>query len=155
MLETRAVAAHVAALVVVVGGLVLVTGACLPDGRPCSPGDYIDCTCADGSAGARVCDNQGTGYVAACDCTVLVPPYVYEAGADGEGGSEASTDAGLCSGTTNLPITCPCTDDTQCADHKCYAYPSKGPHCTKNCSSNLDCPPPALGCNPMMICKIP
>jgi hypothetical protein len=155
MIEGRALAFRIITLAAIAGSVMVIQSACVPDGRPCSPGDYIDCTCADGRAGGRICDDQGTGYVAACDCTILVPPLP-EAGAELEAGVEASTDSGLCSAPTNRPLFCPCTDGTQCANGICHGYATKGQLCTKACTSDTDCQPASPKCSPMAhVCAAP
>jgi hypothetical protein len=131
-------------------------GACLPTGRACLPGDYVSCACPGDVAGAALCDDIGSSY-GACDCT-----FFFDAGLDAsesdapqEAEAAASDAGGVCSGTSNLELTCPCSDDSSCASDFCFTYPSKGPHCSAHCTTDAQCPPPALGCNPQGICKIP
>ncbi len=144
-------------------GAALTESACLPAGRSCSPGDYLQCTCSSGQAGAQVCADDGSGY-AACDCTLLdsglVPDTgiaVGDAAADGTGASDTGVvlDAGLCSAGKDLPITCACTDNTQCHEMDCHTFPSKGPRCTRPCTKDSDCTPLSPGCAPMGYCRAP
>ena len=99
-----------------------------------------------------MCNDDGTAY-GTCDPSLLLdgslPPAI-DASTDASSG-----DAGACTGTSSLGLTCPCADNSSCASNFCYTYPSKGPHCTNHCTKDSDCPPPALGCNPQGICKVP
>jgi len=110
-------------------GAALTESACLPDGRPCSPGDYMECTCSGGAAGASRCDPQGSAY-GACDCTILVDAAPEAAAIDGAadtGALDASAgDGSPCNVATNRPIFCPCTDNGQCADGVCHTYNGRG-----------------------------
>ena len=52
---------------------------------------------------------------------------------------------------------CTVTDDA-CdaeADEFCFSSNAKGPHCTKSCAADLECPSPSPGCNRMGVCKAP
>jgi hypothetical protein len=159
-LHGRKATAWLGVLVVAGCGTLIVESACLPSGRPCSPGDDIPCSCADGRAGAQVCDNQGSAY-GACDCTLLdagqdaLAMTSDDAEATADAAEVGVVDGGLCSGGTNLPITCPCTLSSQCADNNCFSFNAKGPHCTKPCTSAMDCAPLSTKCNMMGVCGPP
>ena len=47
---------------------------------------------------------------------------------------------------TKLPLMSPCQSDAQCETGLCYPFNAKGPHCTKPCTHDSECPPPADGC---------
>jgi hypothetical protein len=49
----------------------------------------------------------------------------------------------------------PCTMNAQCDTGLCWDFPSKGPHCSKMCTTDADCPPPSPGCNPQGVCRAP
>lgn len=115
----------------------------------CLPQDVIRCTCADGSQGFAVCDvDAGAGY-GVCTCDGGGSPYLPEAGT-------AVLDAGA-DADGGLQFMSPCNPaDDQCpAGTSCDAFPSKGPHCSKPCKQNSDCPAPSPGCNMMGVCKTP
>jgi hypothetical protein len=123
----------------------------------------VPCSCADGKAGAQVCADNGSGY-GACDCTLLDSGLAVDATGRDSGTTDAGqntqdagmvTDAGLCSAGTDLPITCACTDNTQCHEKDCHTFPSKGPRCTRPCTKDSDCTPLSPGCTPMGYCKAP
>ncbi|MEO7112383.1 MAG: hypothetical protein ABI183_18200 [Polyangiaceae bacterium] len=151
----RTIAQRVALVFIAFGIVVISVGACLPTGRACNPGDYLPCTCAGDVAGAALCDEIGSSY-GMCDCTILL-----DAGTDvdvtenTDAASDANDSGGPCSGEVDLQLTCACNDNSNCASDFCFTYPSKGPHCSAHCTTDAQCPPPALGCNPQGICKIP
>lgn len=37
----------------------------------------------------------------------------------------------------------------------CWDYPSKGPHCTRECDGPEDCEEPSPGCNSQGVCRAP
>ena len=149
-------AARGAAAALVAISVVATSGACLPDGRACSPGDYQPCTCEGGAAGATLCNSAGSAY-GACDCTLLLDAGVDAVAMDGtspEGDANthdaAQVDASPCNAATARPIFCPCTDNGQCADGICHTYNGRGQLCTKMCTSNGECPTPqSKGCSMM------
>ncbi len=69
-------------------------GACSDDGagsspapaQPCTPNASVACTCAAGCVGAQTCNAQGTGFVAACDCSACGTGGTGAAGATGGAG---------------------------------------------------------------------
>lgn len=151
--KKRSVASCAAILALFAIAIASSVGACLPTGRACLPGDYAPCTCANGAAGGALCDAIGSSY-GSCDCTILLDAAIESDAANDA--SDASNDSGgACSGTSNLELTCPCAGDSNCASDFCFTYPSKGPHCSAHCTTDAQCPPPALGCNPQGICKVP
>lgn len=126
--------------------------ACLPQGRYCSPGDYVPCTTSSGDPGAALCNDDGTAY-GACDHSALLDGSLPPAP---DASDEASNgDGGPCGDPTNLGFLCPCTDNTQCASQVCNTFPSRGMFCTKPCTKDTDCPAPSPGCTPKGLCKVP
>ncbi len=150
----------VASMAILITIVVSASGACTPDGRACSPGDPLPCSCADGHVGVQTCDSLGGAY-GPCDCTADGGASNSDAAVSDAASADASpdastTDAGLCVGMTNLPLSCPCTDASQCADGVCHDYGAKGVRCTKHCTQTSDCPPPSTKCSPMsMVCNTP
>lgn len=140
------------ALVAVTLGVAAFVSACLPEGRYCSPGDFVSCATTGGTPGAAMCNDEGTAY-GACDPSLLLDgslPPAPDASTDANAG-----DGGLCSGTGNLAVTCPCTSNSDCASNDCYPFPSRGLFCTQACTKDTDCPPPSPGCTPKGFCKVP
>jgi hypothetical protein len=154
--KKRSVAFYAAILAAFAIAIVSSAAACLPTGRACLPGDYAPCTCANGAAGGALCDAIGSSF-GSCDCTILLDAAIDEndAANDVDDDASSSDSGGMCSGTSNLELTCPCSDDSDCASDFCFTYPSKGPHCSAHCTTDAQCPPPALGCNPQGVCKVP
>ena len=35
----------------------------------CTPNETLECTCVDGEAGYQLCNEDGSGYAAPCECT--------------------------------------------------------------------------------------
>lgn len=143
-----------AVVALVVGGLVALVAACGQGngGQACLPEDVERCTCADGRPGFFVCDPEGgTGY-GACNCDLDASPYLPEAGeADAsEGGASDGGGPGWMDPCSQDPAAPQCPPGTSC-----LSYPSKGPHCSKQCAVATDCPPPSPGCNPQGQCKVP
>ncbi len=134
--------------------IVSTVAACLPTGRACLPGDYAPCTCADGAAGGALCDAIGSSY-GSCDCTILLDASLDGSESDATDDASSSDSGAVCSGTSNLELTCPCANDSDCASDFCFTYPSKGPRCSAHCTTDAQCPPPTLGCNPQGVCKVP
>ena len=159
-------AGHILAVFIVLGSLTAIAGACGEGngGAACLPGDVERCTCADGKNGFTVCDLNAGAFYGACNCTLDGSPYLPEAGVEaspeegGEGGGEGGGMALNCSGSV-LEFMCPCSMAAGAAPcpsaDTCYPYPSKGPHCSHPCKSNLDCASPSPGCTPMGECKAP
>jgi hypothetical protein len=114
-------------------------------GQPCYPGDLRACTCADGSSGMQQCapPDAATNDYGACNCAP-VPDAAPSDAAQAEGG-----DGGL------LGFLANCTTNAECQSMNCFAFVAKGPHCTKSCTVDTDCPPPSPGCSGMMVCKAP
>ncbi len=153
-------ASHILAGIIVLGSLVALAGACGEGsgGAACLPGDVERCTCADGHDGFTVCDLKAGAFYGACNCALDASPYLPEAGVEasaegGEGGGGST-----CNGPV-LSFMCPCSTtpgSPQCpSGDTCYAYPSKGPHCSHTCTTNMDCAAPSPGCSPMGECKVP
>lgn len=153
-------AGHILAVLVVLGSLSAIVGACGEGngGAACLPEDVERCTCADGKSGFMVCDPKAGAFYGACNCAIDASPYLPEAGV------EASVEAGeggammMCGGPV-LSFMCPCSTapgSPACpAGDTCYSYPSKGPHCSHPCKVATDCAPPSPGCSPMGECKVP
>jgi hypothetical protein len=129
----------------------LAAGACSSgDAGPsaCAPNDARPCACADGRSGISRCTAAGDGY-GACACDTS------------DGGGEEASDApddvldGPGEADALLPFLAPCSTNAECETGLCFPFPSKGPHCTKQCTSGADCPAPSPGCNPMGICRVP
>jgi hypothetical protein len=113
----------------------------------CLPEDVARCTCDDGRQGFSLCDVEaGTAY-GACVCDGGASPLLPEAGT-GESGAEAA--AGL-----QFMSPCDPTNDQCPPGTSCDSFPAKGPHCSKLCKGNSDCPAPSPGCNMMGVCKTP
>lgn len=106
----------------------------------CYPGDKRACECVGTGAGYQPCNTAGDGY-AACECSASTST---SSGAGGQGGADAL-----------LPFMAECTDSSQCATGLCFAYSSKGSHCTVNCADDTQCPSPSPGCNNAGFCKAP
>jgi hypothetical protein len=70
-----------------------------------------------------------------------------------DGGADSGTDAAGDGGL--LPFMSPCTTNEMCDTNLCFNFPSRGPHCTKTCTSDTDCPAPSPGCNPQGVCRAP
>ena len=122
---------------VILVGIALALGACSQSaGRPCYPGDYVACTCVDGKTGFSKCDGTGSGY-GACDCT-----------GDIGVGLDAAADA------SNFLVACDPANDQCGPGLMCFSFNAKGPHCSKGCSTDSDCPPPSPGCSLMKVCKL-
>ncbi len=130
----------------------LLVGACADEGRPCYPGDYQACACGDDRGYAR-CDADGEAY-GACDCSGTIPGLGGGAGGGDAGGGGASGGGGA-GGSAKLPFMAPCSGDDECETGLCYDFAAKGPHCSKTCTLDTDCPLPSPGCNLMGICKAP
>jgi hypothetical protein len=113
----------------------------------CLPEDVVRCACDDGREGFSLCDvDAGAGY-GACVCDGGASPLLPEAGS-GDAGAEAA--AGL-----QFMSPCDPTNDQCPPGTSCDSFPAKGPHCSKGCKGNADCPAPSPGCNMMGVCKVP
>lgn len=137
---------------------VVASTACTVHETPCSPGDYVYCACPNAPHGYSICTSDGAGY-GACDCSGVLPPGVLTDAAV-DAADDAATDAPDGAADTAPPgadFGGTCTNNSDCkAGLECYPFTAKGPHCSKKCSSNTDCPtPPGLGCSGMGECKIP
>lgn len=132
--------------------LPLLAPACGSDaanGKACSPSDFVPCTCQNGASGLSRCNAAGTGYDS-CTCSDGGPMGTPEGGKiSGDGGARDGATAG------SLPFLSPCTTNAECASNDCYPFNMKGPHCTKSCSADGDCPSPSPGCSPVGICRVP
>jgi hypothetical protein len=131
--------------------------ACSTKGNDCYQGDRTSCTCAGAQSGFATCGADGQ--LGACTCggtggggTTSTTATGGDAGAGGSASADGGTDAG---DGGLLPFMSPCTTDAQCETMLCWSFPSKGPHCSKMCTTDTDCPPPSPGCNPQMICRAP
>lgn len=134
---------------------------CSNDGRACYPGDYRRCSCEAGDEGYQQCDVDDGSEYGACDCSGTIPGLTTAAATGGSagsgggmGGSTSSSSGGAAGGGGKLPFLASCMTDDECETGLCYNYPSKGPHCTKSCTSDAECPAPSPGCNPKGICKL-
>ncbi len=122
--------------------------ACVRGAPACYDGEYLGCSCGD-TVGYMRCTESRYG---ACVCDGKTPGLDGGAGAS----SYATTGgAGGQGGAALLPLMAPCNDDGQCETGLCYPFNAKGPHCTKPCDGDGDCPAPSPGCNNMGICKAP
>src|SRR5260221_5838841 len=113
------------------------------NGHACSPSDHKPCSCDDGLTGLASCAASGDGY-SACVCA----PGGTGGASGSDGGAKADASAGL-------PFMSACMTNAECASGSCYPYNAKGPHCTKACTSDGDCPSPSPGCAPVGVCKAP
>jgi hypothetical protein len=137
-----------ATILIVVALVAMVSSSCKSgeDDRTCFRGDYRSCACSDKSPGFQACvDETSFGdcvcqHIPGIDATIL-----FDAGSDA-GPQEAG---GL------LAFMSPCGTDAQCESGLCFPFNAKGPHCSKACASDADCPPPADGCSNMKVCKAP
>jgi hypothetical protein len=49
-----------------------------------------------------------------------------------------------------------CDGNSACATGLyCYSFKQFGPHCTKTCTNDADCPAPSRGCTPQHQCGMP
>jgi hypothetical protein len=120
--------------------------ACSPDGQPCAPGDWVHCACAGGARGYAQCSDDGKGY-GVCDCSGMVPAgagILVEAGAN-----DASAPEGGLAG-----FLAPCSSDSECTTHLCFAFNAYGLHCSHACTKDLDCEAPSPGCSNNQVCKL-
>lgn len=141
-----------ASLLIVMTVVAASASACMPEGRYCSPGDYVPCKTSDGSAGAALCNDEGTAY-GACDPSALLDGSLPPAP---DAGDEASTgDGGPCGDPANLGFLCPCSDSSKCESKVCNTFPSRGMFCTHACTKDTDCAAPSPGCTPKGLCKVP
>jgi hypothetical protein len=118
---------------------------------PCYAGEYVACRCSDGRDGFAECGADGAGY-AACDCDAGTPGLTVGSGAGGAAGAGGAGGAG---GAPKLPFMAVCETNEQCETGLCHPFNVKGPHCSKPCGADGDCPPPSPGCNMMKVCKAP
>lgn len=154
-------AGHILAVIVVLGSLAAVAGACGEGsgGAVCLPEDVERCTCADGKSGFMVCDPKAGAFYGACNCAIDASPYLPETGVEASSGGGGGEGGGAmtCSGSV-LAFMCPCSESSGppcAAGDMCYAFPSKGPHCTHPCTEPTQCAAPSPGCTPMGVCKAP
>jgi hypothetical protein len=122
--------------------------ACVHEAPACYDREYLSCACGD-AVGYMRCTE---GRYEACACDGKTP------GLDGAAGANSSTTSGGAGGQGGaplLPFMDPCDDDAQCVTGLCHPFNAKGPHCTKPCNGDDDCPAPSTGCNNMGICKAP
>lgn len=144
----RALLLRFGTLLVAVAPILAVASSC-HDYPTCYAGDFRACTCNEGGAstsGFQACLPSGDGF-AACACNGAVP------GLDASAIPDAAPDADDSGG--KLPFMSPCQNDAQCETGLCFPFNAKGPHCSKTCAHDSDCPPPADGCSNMGICKVP
>ncbi|WP_394849278.1 hypothetical protein LZC95_17755 [Pendulispora brunnea] len=120
------------------------------DERTCYRGEYRACACGKDRSGLAACLDTENDY-GACDCSGAIPGLELDGGV-GDGGLE--TDAGHEAGA-KLPFLQPCDVNEQCETGLCFPFNAKGPHCSKSCKSDGDCPVPSPGCNNMHVCKVP
>ncbi len=75
------------------------------------------------------------------------------------GAADASASEADAGATSPLEFMSMCeVDNDQCDmanEEFCFAFNSRGPHCTRSCSSPDDCEAPSSGCNNMGVCKAP
>jgi hypothetical protein len=131
-------------LLFVVGVLFVLSASCnTSNGAPCYPGDYIYCPCDSGVQGYSECPSDGGDY-GTCNCSGIDPAV-----------SDAA--AVVCNASAGvLPLLCPCTMDSDCASAFCFDFPSKGPHCTLQCTAANAAEICPMGCTPKtMVCMIP
>ncbi len=112
----------------------------------CYDGEYRACSCGN-KTGYQACAAQQFG---ACACDGTTPGL--SGGASTSTGMSTSTSA--TTGGGQAPLYAPCAKNADCASGNCGDFPAKGPHCTKTCASNADCPPPSPGCNPKGQCRL-
>ena len=76
----------------------------------------------------------------------------------GGGGADAGAECQVAEGEP-LPFMCPCdVADDQCdsaGGEMCFGFNNKGPHCTRACQGDEDCPAPSGGCGNMGVCRPP
>jgi hypothetical protein len=155
----------------VVATLLIATAACSGSSSgSCFPGDKQSCTCKGGMSGFQTCDAAGN--FGACACVGGAGGGVSTGGSgtssaassmststSGAGGADAGSDggdAGMDAGDGGLlPFMSPCTTNAQCDTGLCWDFPTKGPHCSKMCATDADCPAPSPGCNPQGVCRAP
>ncbi len=177
--------AHRAAAAVAVALIVEAAAACSSQtATSCYPGDSVACTCAgsaqgfkkcgaDGQYGACACSSGGTGGAASATASTSGAGATSASGTGGttattagsgggaassagSGGAPSSSSAGGAGGAGGLlPFMSPCTTNAQCETGLCWMFPTKGPHCDKMCTTDADCPPPSVGCNPQGVCRAP
>jgi hypothetical protein len=125
----------------------LAAASCADSDRACYPSDWRACSCDDSAAGYQQCSVDGSAY-GACDCSGMIPGLTTSAASGGGGDGGAG-------GSGKLPFMAECTTDQECETGLCYPFNAKGPHCSKSCSADGDCPPPSPGCSNMGVCKAP
>jgi hypothetical protein len=115
-------------------------------GEPCYPGDFRACTCDTGDHGLAQCGADGGAGYGACNCT---PPVDAGIDASNDAESDGAAESGL------LGFLSPCSKNEVCSTGLCFPFIAKGPHCTKTCQTDSDCPPPSPGCSNNKVCKLP
>ncbi len=136
----------------------VLSAACTVHETPCNAGDYVYCACPSVAHGYSVCTSDGAGY-GPCDCSGVAPPGVWtDAGLDAaEEASDAQGEDAADAAPPKADFGEACKENVDCKPGlECYPFNAKGPHCSKKCASNTDCPtPPGLGCSNLGECKIP
>lgn len=120
-------------------------GGCGSEGNACYPTDWEACTCAEGARGYHQCSPSGDDH-GACDCSGATPgAESMDAGAAGDSGPAEAGALGA--------FLADCAVHADCESDVCFNFTSKGPHCTRACSADAECPAPSPGCSHMGVCK--
>ncbi|HWL84564.1 MAG TPA: hypothetical protein VNO21_02110 [Polyangiaceae bacterium] len=134
----------------VMGGIACLIAACTSNDQPtCYRGEYVTCACNNSQTGYAMCLADETAH-GTCDCSGAIPGLEGGAPQQDAGGAADANDAG-----GKLALMQPCDRDDQCETGLCFPFNAKGPHCSKRCKSDTDCPSPSTGCSNMGVCKAP
>jgi hypothetical protein len=111
-----------------------------PNGEACAPGDFVRVALPDGGVGYDECALDGSTYAPYDGPDPNIPIDAGDSGLNRP--CEAGAPYGyMCAG---------CSVDTDCdPGHglECKIFPSRGGGvCTLPCQTDIECPPPALGC---------
>ena len=71
-----------------------------------------------------------------------------------DGGGAAPAPPTVPMDASDLPFASSCWNNAQCESNLCFDYVVKGQFCSLRCETDSDCPPPALGCNGMGVCRV-
>ncbi|WP_394820638.1 hypothetical protein [Pendulispora albinea] len=119
------------------------------DAPSCYRGEFLTCACNGARSGLAMCLADESGY-GTCDCSGAVPGLDASVPPPGEGDAGAGDASG-----GKLPFMSGCDQNEQCETGLCFPFNAKGPHCSKRCAGDGDCPSPSPGCNNQKVCKAP
>ncbi len=158
------------------GSTAVPEGACRPSDPACNPGgssggdsgtagtmaDAMASATPDAAGGGSTDAARDEAADASCGLWVDDAGVTHGCGKGGNGpgdhddggGAPAPPPPDAALDAAGLGLGAPCWNNAQCESNLCFDYNVKGQFCSLRCTTDADCPAPALGCNGMGVCRV-